>query len=139
MEHLAYCDSKAKELERLLMGEKSMLIRGAAGRKLPHGKVKTGEKVYLIENDGSGMIKALGIVKNSFHSDKLTPEESEAVIKANDDKLMLTPAQLKRWMGKRYLCLVELENIIEIEPFSYERARNMDDWIIVDDMDQISI
>ena len=139
MEHLAYCDSKARELERLLKGEKSMLIRGAAGRKLPHGKVRAGEKVYLIENDGSGRIKALGIVKGVFHSDKLTPEESELLIRENQDKLMLTPAQSKRWTGKRYLCLVELEDVREIEPFSYERASNMDDWIVVESMDQIRV
>jgi len=28
MEHLAYCEAKAKELERIIIGEKSMLIRG---------------------------------------------------------------------------------------------------------------
>jgi hypothetical protein len=139
MEHLAYCDSKAKELERLLKGEKSMLIRGAAGRKLPHGKVSAGEKVYLIENDGSGRIKARGIVKGAFHSGKLTSEESEHLINENADKLRLTPAQLKRWMGKRYLCFIELENIEEVEPFSYERASNMDDWVVVESMDQIRV
>lgn len=116
-----------------------MLIRGAAGRKIPHGKVKTGEKVYLIENDGSGRIKALGVVKGAFHSDKLTPEESELIISENKDKLMLTPAQSKRWTGKRYLCFIELEDIREIASFSYERASNMDDWIIVESIDQIRV
>ena len=35
MEHLAYCDTKAKVLDKLLKGTKTMIIRGAAGRKLP--------------------------------------------------------------------------------------------------------
>lgn len=38
MDHLAYCEAKAKELVRLVYGGKSMLIRGAAGRKLPYGR-----------------------------------------------------------------------------------------------------
>lgn len=58
MEHIAYCDAKAKELQNLLNGSKTMLIRGASGRKLPHGRVAEGEIVYLLENDSSGIIRA---------------------------------------------------------------------------------
>ena len=137
MEHLAYCDTKAKELLNLLNGTKTMLIRGAAGRKIPHGKVQAGETVYLIENNGDGLIKAKGVVKNVFHSDKLTAEESERLIADYADRLQLTPAQIRRWNGKRYLCFVELKDVIRIEPFSYERASNMDDWIVVDDINSI--
>lgn len=137
MEHLAYCDSKAKELDNLLNGTKIMLIRGAAGRKLPHGKVNIGEVIYLIENNGNGLIKAKGIVSSVITSEKMTPEESEKLINENMNKLKLTPLQIKRWTGKRYLCMIELSDIIEIEPFSYERASNMDDWIIVEDINSI--
>jgi len=62
MEHLAYCEAKANELARIIKGEKSMLIRGAAGRKLPYGRVNLGEPIYLIENDGKGLIVAKGEV-----------------------------------------------------------------------------
>lgn len=137
MEHLAYCDTKAKELINLLDGTKTMLIRGATGRKIPHGKVQVGETVYLIENNGDGLIKAKGVVKNAFHSEKLTAEESERLITDYADRLQLTLAQIKRWNGKRYLCFVELKDVIRIEPFSYERASNMDDWIVVDDINSI--
>lgn len=137
MDHLAYCDTKAKELINLLNGTKTMLIRGAAGRKIPHGRVKVGETVYLIENNGDGLIKAKSVVINAFHSEKLTAGESEQLIKDNADSLQLTPVQIKRWNGKRYLCLVELKDVIRIEHFSYDRASNMDDWIIVDDINSI--
>ena len=39
MDHVVYVDTKAKELEKLLEGTKRMLIRGAAGRKMPYGRV----------------------------------------------------------------------------------------------------
>jgi hypothetical protein len=61
MEHLAYCEAKANELARIIKGEKSMLIRGAAGRKFPYGRVTQGEPI-LIENDGKGLIVAKGEV-----------------------------------------------------------------------------
>jgi len=139
MDHIVYCDKKAKELSRLLSGEQAMVIRGAAGRKLPHGRVAIDDNVYLIENDGSGIIRAKGIVSSAFHSDKLSLEESEKVIEENMDKLKLTEDQKKRWIGKRYLCLIGLKDIHEIEPFSYAREKNMDDWIIVESIDDIRI
>jgi len=139
MDHIVYCDKKAKELSRLLSGAQTMVIRGADGRKLPHGRVAINDTVYLLENDGSGIIRAKGIVSSAFHSDKLSLEECEKVIEENMDKLKLTETQKKRWIGKRYLCLIGLKDIHEIEPFSYAREKNMDDWIIVECIDDIRI
>jgi len=137
MDHIVYCDKKAKELSRLLSGEQSMVIRGATGRKLPHGRVAIDDTIYLIENDGSGIIRAKGIVSSVFHSDRLSLEESEKIIKGNMGQLKLTEAQKKRWIGKRYLCLIGLKDIHEIEPFSYVREKNMDDWIILESIEDI--
>lgn len=137
MEHIAYCDAKAMELPNLLNGSKTMLIRGAAGRKLPHGRVSKEEVIYLLENDGSGVIRAKGVVSDVFHSDRLTQEESERLIEENASRLKLTEAQKKRWTGKRYLCLIGIKSVQEIEPFSYTREKNMDDWIIVERIDDI--
>ncbi|MGM0640274.1 MAG: hypothetical protein ACQESN_02475 [Thermotogota bacterium] len=137
MEHIAYCDKKAKELDKIFDGSKTMLIRGAAGRKIPYGRVNKGEKIYLVENDGSCEIKASAVVKNVFNSEKMTKEESENLIQKNMDKLNLTTAQLKRWNGKRYLCLIEISDLKEIEPFKFTRTSNMDDWLILENIDEV--
>ena len=34
MVHLVYCDDKSKELNKIIDGSKTMIIRGAAGRKI---------------------------------------------------------------------------------------------------------
>lgn len=131
MDHIAYCDGKAHELERLLQGEKSMLIRGAAGRKLPYGRVDVGDRVYLLNNDGRGEIRAQGVVSRVYHSPRLTPEESAMLIEENQRELGLTEEQRKRWTGKRFLCLVDLKDVHEVEPFTYVREKSMDDWIVI--------
>lgn len=46
MEYIADCDAKTKELENLLNGTKTMMIRVAAGRKLPDGKMFDCENIY---------------------------------------------------------------------------------------------
>ena len=49
MIHLVYCDDKEKVLEKILDGTKTMVVRGAAGRKIPHSRVFEGEKTLLYE------------------------------------------------------------------------------------------
>ncbi|WP_432663693.1 hypothetical protein R9X47_24300 [Wukongibacter baidiensis] len=137
MEHLVYTDKKAKVLSRILDGTKTMIIRGAAGRKLPYGRVFKGETLYFIENNGSGLIKAKATVTSVFNSEKMTEEQSKLLVSENQDKLQLTNAQIKRWAGKKYLCLVEISNVEEIEPLDLDRQRNMDDWITVEDIKSI--
>ena len=47
MDHVVYLDAKAKELDLLISGEKGMIIRGATGRKMPYGRVNTGDVLYF--------------------------------------------------------------------------------------------
>ena len=51
-------DAKAGEFDNLLTGKKSMIICGAAGRKVPYGQVKEGDRLYFIKNNAEGMIIA---------------------------------------------------------------------------------
>lgn len=137
MEHLVYCDAKAKVLEKVLAGTKTMIIRGAAGRKLPHGRVFEGETLYFIENNGNGVIKAKASIKSVFNSEKMTEDQSRSVVAENQDKLNLTDAQISRWAGKKVLCLIEIKNVETIEPLTIARQSNMDDWITVEKITSI--
>jgi len=141
MDHVVYLDAKAAELAKLICGEKTMVIRGAAGRKLPHGRVDTGDVLYLIENDGSGLVKARCRVKSDFSSEKMTNDESIALVEENQPKLQLTAAQTKRWAGKRYLVLIEVDQVEALTPKAIDKSDygNMDDWLPVGDIDSVTI
>lgn len=47
MVHLVYCDNTGKSgervLDKILVGTKTMVVRGATGRKIPHSRVFNGE------------------------------------------------------------------------------------------------
>ncbi|MBC8506781.1 MAG: hypothetical protein ISR58_11595 [Anaerolineales bacterium] len=139
MDHVVFVDAKAKELSKLINGEKTMLIRGAAGRKLPHGRVEANDVLYLIENDGSGLIKAKCRVKSVISSEKMSKEESIALVNENQLKLQLTAAQIKRWAGKRYLVLIEVDQIEPLTPFQIDKSDygNMDAWLPVGEIDSV--
>ena len=141
MDHIVYLDTEAREMENLLLGNKSMIIRGATGRKLPHGRVKEGDNLYLINNNGDGVIRARGVVSSVFSSGMLTEEESFRTIIMNQDKLQLPDSQFEKIAGKRFLVLISLENIEKLESFRFDRKKftNMDDWIPVGNIEEYNL
>jgi hypothetical protein len=134
MDHIVYLDTKAQELEKLLVGQKSMIVRGATGRKLPYGRVQPGDTLYFVRNNGEGTVQASATVNEIFNSEKLSEVESKHVLNENQSKLDLTHEQIKRWGGKRYLVLVEVMEVCPVEPFAFDRSGfgNMDDWLPVE-------
>jgi hypothetical protein len=139
MDHVVYVDAKADEMGKLINDEKKIIIRGAAGRKMPYGRVNPGDMLYLINNNAEGAIKAKAIVTDVFNSEKMTREESIALVEKNQDKLNLTAQQFKRWAGKRYLVLVEVGQVTKITPFQIDKSDygNMDDWLPVGDIGKV--
>jgi hypothetical protein len=139
MDHVVYLDAKANELELLLEGKKTMIVRGATGRKMPHGRVDAGDVLYFINNNAEGVVPAMAKVKSVIHSEKMTEEESTQLIDRHQGKLQLTPKQVARWAGKRYLVLVEVSDLEKVPPFRIDKSGygNMDDWLLVEDIEKV--
>lgn len=141
MDHVVYLDANAKELELLLSTKKTMIIRGATGRKLPYGRVNQNDVLYFINNNAEGLVRALAKVKSVLNSDKLTEVESTQFVERYQDKLQLTKKQYNRWAGKRYLVLIEISDVESIEPFRIDKSNygNMDDWLPVEQIEKVKI
>lgn len=141
MDHVVYLDVKAKELDNLKKGIKSMIIRGAMGRKFPYGKVEIGDRLFFIENKGDGLIKAKAVVSSVVNTEQLTKEESLKILEQNQNKLHLDTGLKKRFGGKRYLVLIAIKDFRETENFQIDRSSfgNMDDWLPVGDIDHVRI
>lgn len=139
-EHLVYLNNKAKELEKLVNNEKSMIIRGAAGKKSPlGGRAKINDITYFVETGGDMMVTHRGVIKSVTESEKMTPDDSVAFIKKYENELNLSKDQYKRWAGKKFLAVYEIEKIEAIEPFQYRREKNMDDWIITENIEDVRL
>ena len=141
MVHLVYCDNAGKKgekvLDKILAGTKTMIVRGAAGRKIPHSRVFEGERLYFIEK-GSTRIMTTAIVKNVQNFVKLSDEEITKTLADNQGKLNLSDKQKVRW-HKKCLCLVEFEHVKEIAPLAFEHQGNMDDWLILEKIEDVIV
>ena len=137
---LALFKKSAGEYEKILAGEKTAVVRGAAGRKVPYGRVNTGDELYFIENSGDLLVKAKGRVAAVHESDKMSKEESPVWLEKHAEKLKLSAAQIKRWSGKRYLMVIEINSFETIEPFVFARdnfKNTMDDWLITERVEEL--
>jgi hypothetical protein len=137
MIHLVYCDDKSKELNKILEGSKTMIIRGAAGRKIPHSRVFKDEILYFMEK-GTKKITAKAVVTDVQNYVKLSDEEITKTIEDNNNKLQLTDKQKERW-HKKCLCLVEFKNVEEITALDFDHQGNMDDWLIIEKIEDVVV
>jgi hypothetical protein len=137
MDHVVYLDAFAHELDALLKGRKTMIVRGGMGRKIPFGRVIIGDRLFFLENDGSGKVMARGKVTHIIQEEMLTPDQSRALIDVYQSDLQLSQKQLSRWRGKRNLVLIRVGQIEGIESFRIDRKKfhKMDDWFLVEDIE----
>ncbi|EGD48074.1 hypothetical protein Cpap_2761 [Ruminiclostridium papyrosolvens DSM 2782] len=137
MVHLVYCDDKEKVLDKILNGFKTMVVRGAAGRKIPHSRVFEGETLYFMQK-GSARISAKATVKSVHNLVKLSEEEIVKTLEDNQEKLNLSQKQKERW-HRKCLCLVEFEGVEPIVPLNFEHQGNMDDWLIIEKIEDVVV
>ena len=85
---------------------------------------------------GSGEVTATAIVKDVQNFVKLSDEEIIKALADNQSKLNLSDKQKVRW-HKKCLCLVEFEDVREIAPLAFEHQGNMDDWLILEKIEDV--
>ncbi|MGG7097009.1 hypothetical protein [Clostridium sardiniense] len=141
MVHLIYCDNTGKKgekvLDKILEGTKTMIVRAAAGRKIPHSRVFNGETLYFMEK-GSAKITASATVSNVQNYVKLSEDEITKILEENQPKLNLSEKQKTRW-HKKCLCLIEFSDVKEIEPLEFDHQGNMDDWLIIENIEDVVV
>ncbi len=141
MVHLVYCDNEGKRgekvLDKILAGTKTMVVRGAAGRKIPHSRVFEGEVLYFMQK-GTSKISASATVCKVENYIKLTEEEITEILAENQSKLNLSAKQRERW-HKKCLCLIEFKDVKSITPMDFEHQGNMDDWLIIEKIEDVVV
>lgn len=142
MVHVVYTDNAGKkgehELDKILSGNKTMVIRSAAGRKIPHSRVFAGEQLYFMEK-GSMKVSAMATVTNVQNYVKLSEDEICKVFADNEKALALTDKQKDRW-HKKCICLVSFFEVKELQPaLDFEKQSNMDDWLIVEKIEDVLV
>lgn len=139
MDHLVYVDSEAKELERLLAGHKTIIIRGFDEPMIPYNEVSEGDNLFFLTTGRKGIVQAKGLVKNVFNTQKLEAKDSVDLINRHLMELMLTEEQLDRYYGKPFITLIRVVDVQRIQPFMIDdsSSQRFTDWFITENINKI--
>jgi hypothetical protein len=71
----------------------------------------------------------------------MTEDESKTFVRKHQDALQLTEKQFQRWAGKRYIVLITIKDVTEIDPFTIDKSdfSTMDDWLLVENIETVRI
>jgi 1,2-diacylglycerol-3-alpha-glucose alpha-1,2-galactosyltransferase len=133
LKHLVFLSKTAKEMDNIIAGKKTSVIRGGINKKACYTRTKKGDILYFTERNNGSYIECKAIVSNVINTEKLTKEEALELILKHQNSLHLTASQIKKWAMKPYLTIIEFKKLEVIEPFKIYECDyiNMENWLII--------
>ena len=139
MNHLVYLDARAGELEKILSGVKTMLVKEFDPAQPSALSVNPGDSLYFLrdQDDCAVRVKAT-VVRILF----ITRHEEHLAhtLKEMQPRLQLTEEQFNFWAGKHDMQLVEFVSAHKISMIQVASRKTTGpvDWIAFDAISQIT-
>jgi hypothetical protein len=131
MNHLVFLDTRAGELERILSGVKTMLVKEFDPMQTTAHPVNLGDNLYFLrdQDDCALRVKAT-VVRVLFFTNRLN-EDLSHTLKEMQPRLQLTEDQYHHWSAKQQALLVEFGSahkvpVIRVAP---DKITDRSNWI----------
>ena len=136
MIHIVICDNKTKELDKLISGERTMLLRGSVSRRIPNSRIFINDELYFVEK-GKNVSYYHAVVTNAESYRGLTEIEIDRIFNKMSDKLNLCDTELNKWK-KKCLCTIEFNNFKKIDGLNIPKYPPVTDWIMANSLDELN-
>jgi hypothetical protein len=131
MNHLVFLDAQAGELEKILSGVKTMLVKEFDLVHAPAQPVHPGDNLYFLRNTDECTLRVKAtvvrvlLVTNDFF------EGLSQTLKEMQSKLQLTECQFNDWSAKQQALLVEFDSAhkIDVIHVTADKIPGRSDWI----------
>ena len=140
MNHLVFLDSSAGELEKILSGVKTMLVKEFDPMQTTAHPISPGDSLYLLrdKDDCTVRVKAT-VVRVLFITNRLN-EDLSYTLKEMQPRLQLTEDQYNHWSAKQQVLLVEFGSaqkigVIQMAP---DKITDRSSWIPFEDFSLIT-
>jgi hypothetical protein len=138
MKYLVYLDARAGELERILSGVKTMLIKEFVPAYPPERPINPGDSLYFLRGKDECAVRVKAIVVRVLLV--TNKEDLSQTLKAMQPRLQLTEEQYNHWSVKQQVHLVEFASarkigVIHVAP---ENTVERSGWIAFEDFRQIT-
>ena len=136
MIHIAICDNKTNELEKLINKERTILLRGNNTRRIPNSRIFINDEIYFVKK---GEYKSCyhAIVTNADSYRDLTSIEIDRLFDKLKDKLKLTLTEENKWK-KKCICVIEFKEFKQIPEIPIPKYSPVTDWIMVNDLTELN-
>lgn len=131
MNHLILLDSRAGELEKILSGVKTMVIKESDSAHSCTYPVNPGDNLYFLRDLEDLAVRVKATVVRVLFISKYGGENLTHVLKEMQPRLQLTEDQYNYWTAKQQILLVEFGSAHKIDPFQVasQILQDRSDWI----------
>ena len=131
MNHLVFLDRRAGELEKILSGVKTMLVKDFDPAQTTAHSIRPGEKLYFLRDRDECELQVAATVVRVLPVKNDLGEDLPQILKEMQPRLQLTEDQYNFWSIKKQVLLVEFEVAHKIGVIQIASNQILDrtDWI----------
>jgi len=140
MNHLVFLNAQAGELEKILSGVKTMLVKEFDPMQTTAHPINPGDSLYFLRNMDDCALRVKATVVRVLLFTNAFDEDLSHTLKAMQPRLQLTEDQYNHWSAKRQVLLVEFASaqkiaVIHVTP---DKITDRSGWIAFEDFSLIT-
>ena len=140
MNHLVFLDTQAGELEKILSGIKSMVVKEFDPARSAGQAVRPGDNLYFLRNKDECTLRVTATVARVLFYTNDVDQDLSHPLKEMQPRLQLTEDQYNHWSAKQQILLVEFASahkigVIHVAP---NKIADRSDWIASEEFSLIS-
>ncbi|UCF62197.1 MAG: hypothetical protein JSV37_05750 [Anaerolineaceae bacterium] len=135
MNHLVFLDARAGELEKILSGIKSMVMKDFDPAQSTAHPVRPGDALYFLRGKDECTLHVKATVIRVFPLMNDVDEDLSLTLKEMQPRLQLTEDQFNHWSTRKQVLLVEFNyaHKIPIVSIVLEKIKDRGSWIAFED------
>ncbi len=139
MNYLVFLDARAGELEKILSGLKTMLVKEFDPARVPLHPVRPGDSLYFLRGPEDCTVRVKATVVRVLSCTRPFGGDLTPTLKEMQPRLRCTEEQYNFWSGKEHVLLVEFAaaqkiGAIQIAPHA---ITGRTDWMAFEALGQI--
>ncbi len=139
MNYLVFLDPKAGELEKILSGIKSMVLKESNPEQPTAQPVTPGDSLYFLRNKDEFVVRVKAVVIRVLPFSCNLDEDLSHTLKEMQPKLQLTEDQYNYWSAKKQVLFVEFSSAqkISVIHVAMDKITGKSGWIGFDEFSRI--
>ena len=131
MNHLVFLDAQAGELEKILSGIKSMVVKEFDPARSVGPAVRPGDNLYFLRSQDECALRVKATVVRVLFYTNAVDQDLSHTLKEMQPRLQLTEDQYNHWSARQQILLVEFASAhkIDVIHVAPNKVADRSDWI----------